>query len=143
MADATPKTADTMPEAAPTTTRQIFILVDARTKVENLKTSGGCSCGGHGDSRGSCGYGGHGHDGRRTQSAAQERPAARRLPKESGIAETSGVEGLDTRAPPKVVRHALVSRTVDVLPTGENIRTFTPHTPQVFFGHLQNSKSHY
>lgn len=48
--------ADTMPEAAPTTTHQIFTLVDARTKVENLKTSGGCGCGGHGreGSHGGC-----------------------------------------------------------------------------------------
>ncbi|WP_455159449.1 DUF2249 domain-containing protein [Schaalia cardiffensis] len=143
MADTMPEMADTMPEAAPTTTHQIFTLVDARTKVENLKTSDGCGCGGHGGSRGGCGCGGHGHGGRRTQSAAQGRPAAQGHSEGSSVAEASGVEELDIHALPKVVRHALVFHAMDILPIGENIRILAPHAPQALFEHLQNSESHY
>lgn len=120
---------NTMPEAAPTTTHQVFTLVDARTKVEDLKTDGGCGCGGHGRGR--------------TQSAAHRRPTAYELPEGSGVAEASGVEELDIHALPKVVRHALVFHAMDILPVGENIRILAPHTPQTLFEHLQNSESHY
>lgn len=122
---------NTMPEAAPTTTHQVFTLVDARTKVEDLKTDGGCGCG----------CGGHGRG--RTQSAAHRRPTAYELPEGSGVAEASGVEELHIHSLPKVVRHALVFHAMDILPVGENIRILAPHTPQTLFEHLQNSESHY
>lgn len=118
---------------------QMFSLVDARTAPENLKSAGGCGCGGHG--HGGCGCGGHG--GRR---GAQDRPSTEGTAEGGAVQAHRGggdIEELEVHALPKVVRHALLFHAEDALPVGENIRILAPHEPRPLFEHLQDSESHY
>lgn len=141
--------ADTLPEVAPSQNHQTFKLVDARTGTEDVKSEGGCGCGGHGNG-GGCG--GHGH------KAEEAKPEGGCGCDGKGhgrgghghghhghghCGHGAGVEELVLHSIPKVVRRAALFAAMDSLPVGENIQIRAPHQPDPLFAHLQGSESHY
>lgn len=132
--------ADALPEVAPSQNHQTFKLVDARTGTEDVKSEGGCGCGGHGHKaeeakpEGGCGCGGKGH-GRGGHGHGHHG--------HGHCGHGAGVEELVLHSIPKVVRRAALFAAMDSLPVGENIQICAPHQPDPLFAHLQGSESHY